>query len=43
MTNCLGKRCLVGLSFVTCVNVYYFVCVLLSLLVLRVGCEILLY
>ena len=38
MTICLGKSsslCLICMSFV---NVYEFVCMLLSLLVLRVGC-----
>ena len=37
MTICLGKSFLFGLLFVFSVNVYQFVCVLLSLLVLRVG------
>ena len=38
MTTCLGKSCSFGLLCMTYVNVYEFVCVLLSLLVLRVGC-----
>ena len=37
MTTCLGKSCSYGLLCVSFVNIYPFVCVLLSLLVLRVG------
>ena len=40
MTTCLAKICEFGLLCVSCVNVYHFVCVHLSLLVLRMGCEI---
>ena len=36
MTTCVGKSCSFGLPRVTFVNVYQFVCMLLSLLVLRV-------
>ena len=39
MTTCLGKGCSFDLR-VSCVNVYEFVFVLLSLLVFRVGCGI---
>ena len=40
MTTCLGKSCILGLLCVSFVNVYQFVCVLLSLLVLRLECWI---
>ena len=40
MTTYLGKSCLFGLLCVSFVNVYQFVCVLLSLLVLRLECWI---
>ena len=40
MTVYLEKSCLFGLLCVSFVNVYEFVCVLLSNLVLRVGCGI---
>ena len=43
MITCLGKRCSFGLLCVSFVNMYQLVCVLLSLLVLRVGCGIRLY
>ena len=35
MTTCMGKNCSTDLLCVSFVNVYQFVCVLLSLLVLR--------
>ena len=38
MTTYLEKSCLFGLLCVSYVKVYQFVCVLLSLLILRVGC-----
>ena len=38
MTTCLGKSCSFGLLCVSFVNVYQSVFVLLSPLVLRVGC-----
>ena len=38
MTTCLGNSCSFGLLCQFFDNVYQFVCVLLSLLVLRVGC-----
>ena len=40
MATYLGKICSFGLLYVSFVNVYQFVCVLLSHLVLRVGFEI---
>ena len=40
MTTSVGKNCLSGLLFEFFMNVYQYVCVLLSLLVLRVGCGI---
>ena len=40
MTACLGKSCSFGLPCVSFVNVYQFVCVLLSLLVLSWVCFI---
>ena len=43
MTTCLGKSCLFHLPCVSFVNVYQFVCVVLSHLVLRVECGIRLY
>ena len=43
MTTCFGKGYSFGLLFVFFVNVYQFVCLLLSHLVLRVRCEIWLY
>ena len=30
MTTCLGKSCSFGLLCVSCANVFYFVCVILS-------------
>ena len=42
MTTYLEKSCSFGLLCMSFLNIYKFVCVLLSLLVLRVGCEILL-
>ena len=38
MITCLGKICSFGLLCVSCVGFCQFVSVLLSLLVLRVGC-----
>ena len=38
MTTCLGKSCSFGILCVSIVKVCEFVCVFLSLLVLRVGC-----
>ena len=43
MTTCLGKNCSFGLLCVSFVNVYLFLCELLSVLVLRVGRGIELY
>ena len=43
MATCLGKSCSFGLLCVSFLNVYEFVCVPLSRLVLRVGCGIRLY
>ena len=40
MTTCLGKSYSFGLLCVSFVNVYQFVCELLSLVVLRVECGI---
>ena len=37
MTTCLGKSCSFGLLFMSNVKVYEFGCVLLSLLILRMG------
>ena len=38
MTTCLGKSCSSDLLCVSFMNIYQFVCVFLSFLVLRVGC-----
>ena len=43
MTACLGKSSSFGLLCVSIVNVYKFVCVLLSLFVMRVECGIGMY
>ena len=43
MTTCLVNNCLFGVLSVSFVNVFPSVCVLHSLLVLRVECEISLY
>ena len=40
MIACLGKICSLDLLCVSLVNIYEFVCVLLSLLVLKVGCGV---
>ena len=40
MTTYLGKSCLFGSPYTSFVHVYQWVCMLLSLLVLRMGCVI---
>ena len=40
MTTSLEKNCSFGLMYVSFVNIYQIVCVLLSRLVLRAGCGI---
>ena len=41
MTTCLGKSCSFSLLFESFVNIYQFVCVLVSLLIFKVECGIL--
>ena len=40
MATCLGKNCSLGLQWVSFMNVYQFVCLLLFFMVLSVGCGI---